>query len=331
MKVASKISFILLGIVIGTVLIMFISSTNQGTIASDSTDDITEEKVDTSNGNFIQDNYKIYNIPLPEDINFAGEFFPINNIDVAERLDREIMVNTFWHSQTFLLIKRAHRWFPLIEPILKENNIPDDFKYLAVIESGLDNVTSPAGAKGIWQFMKTTATGYNLEVNENIDERYHLEKSTEAACKYLNSAYQIFNDWTLAAASYNMGKSGLKNKLNKQQTNSYYDLLLNIETGRYVYRIIAAKHILSSPKMHGFNILEEDLYEPYETKTVQVDTAINDLTQFSIQNNTNYKTLKLLNPWLRSNILPDNETKIYSISLPAESAQLDPISVSIHE
>ena len=239
-------------------------------------------------------------------------------------------VNSLTSSPKYYQMKvdRMLLYFPVIERVFKEEGVPDDFKYLAVIESGLDNVTSPSGAKGFWQFMKSTGESHNLEINKYVDERYHLEKATQAACEYLQTAYNKFGSWTLAAASYNMGKTGLQNKLDQQKTTSYYDLLLNIETGRYVYRIVAAKYILSNSKNYGFNIRQEDLYELYQTKNIKVDSTINDLTDFAIQHNSNYKTIKLLNPWLRGKKLPNLNGSNYTLKLPIENSNLDPVSSS---
>jgi hypothetical protein len=259
--------------------------------------------------------YKIYAPKIAADINFCSEKTPIEQSVIYEKLDRELLVNMYWQSQTFLFIKRAHKWFPIIEPILKKNNIPDDFKYLAVIESGLMNVVSPSGAKGFWQFMPKTAKGLNLEVNEFVDERYELKLATEAACSYLNDAYKKFNNWTLAAASYNMGKAGLERRLSEQEVSSYYDLLLNQETGRYVYRILAVKEILSSPEKYGFNFDEEDLYSIPKHEVIKVDSSITDLVQFSKSLVINYSDLKTLNPWLRDKSLPNEQHKIYSIMI----------------
>jgi membrane-bound lytic murein transglycosylase D len=273
----------------------------------------------------IRDNYKIFSLPMPENVSFAGEKVPVDILDIKERLDKELTVNTYWHSQTVLFHKRASRWFPIIEPILKENGIPDDFKYLAVIESGLDNVVSPAGASGFWQFMKSTGTGYGLEINKFVDERYQLEKSTLAACKYLKTAYKKFNSWTLAAASYNMGKGGVAGQLQKQKVGSYYDLLLNNETSRYVFRIVAAKYILSNSENYGFNMRQKDLYQPYKTKTIEVDSTINNIADFALSQGVNYKILKTLNPWIRQNSLPNSSRKKYSILLPADDSTFKPV------
>jgi len=265
---------------------------------------------------YINKQYQVFAMPLPTDLNFAGENVPLDDLFVREKLDREILVNTYWHSNTFLFQKRANRWFPIIEKILAKNNMPDDIKYLALIESGLDNVRSPAGAAGFWQFMKATGEGYNLEINGDVDERYNLEKSTEAACKYLKIAHKQFGSWSLAAASYNMGKGGLNNQLTKQDVDSYYDLYLNKETSRYVYRILAAKLILSNSENFGFNIRSSELYHPYRTYNVTVDSSISSLPQFAINNGTNYATLRALNPWIRSFELPNNTNKTYNFKFP---------------
>lgn len=265
-----------------------------------------------------QNNYKIFALNHPEALSFAGEEVPMNLIDVKEKFDRELLVNTYWQSQTLLLIKRSYRWFPTIEKILAEEGVPDDFKYLALIESGLTNVVSPAGATGFWQLMKDAAKERGLEVNSVVDERYHLEKSTYAACAYLKSAKERFGSWTLAAASYNMGMAGLDKQLERQQATNYYDLVLNEETARYIFRIMAAKTILTDPKSYGFQFREEDLYRPLKFDTLRVDTSVADWAVFAFQEGINYKTLKYLNPWLRDNYLDNNTGTAYSIKIPTE-------------
>ena len=264
--------------------------------------------------NFIN-NYNIYSIILPKNISFASEKVPLNSMEIYQRLDREFLVNTYWQSQGILLIKKSNKYFPIIEPILKRNNIPDDLKYLAVAESGLSNVISPSGAHGFWQILKETGLEYGLEINSSIDERYHLEKATQAACDYLNNAYEKFGNWTLAAAAYNMGINGVKNQLEKQQVNNYYDLYLNEETSRYVFRIIALKDIMSNPKNFGFNIRDIDLYQSPKTTEIKINYPINNLANFAKKHNTNYKTIKILNPWLTSNSLPNKSSKTYIIKL----------------
>ncbi len=263
--------------------------------------------------------YKIYNPPLPTTVNFAGEKAPLNIYYVSEKLEREILVNTYWHSNTLLLFKRANRWFPIIEPILKKNNIPDDFKYLALIESGLTQAVSPAGAKGFWQLLKSTGTEYGLEVNKEVDERYHVEKSTQAACDYLNDSYNIFGSWTLVAASYNMGKGGLQKQLDLQKVHNYYDLAINDETSRYVYRLLALKTIFSQASKYGFQLREADLYPPLEIDSAHTDSTFINWADFAIANHISYRMLKELNPWLLSSTLHNSKKKNYTIKLPGES------------
>jgi membrane-bound lytic murein transglycosylase D len=277
-----------------------------------------EEKEDLSYKKVFQANYKIFALNLPNTIEFAGEKVPMNLIDVREKLDRELHVNTYWQSNTLLFIKRSNRWFPIIEKILLEENVPNDFKYLALIESGLTQVVSPAGAAGFWQIMKKTAPEFGLEVTSEVDERYHIEKSTHAACLYLKEAKEKFGSWTLAAASYNIGQSGLQRQLNKQEVNSYYDLLLNSETSRYLFRILAAKHILSNANQFGFNFRPKDLYPAITYKTIVTDSSISSFTEFAAQNGINYKVLKYLNPWLRSKELNNSKRKNYEIKIPDE-------------
>ena len=262
--------------------------------------------------------YNVYAIPMPENLNFSGELVPIENPDIRERMDRELLVNTYWQSNGLLLFKRAHKYFPIIEPILKEQGVPDDFKYLAVIESGLTQAVSPAKATGFWQILSSTAKEYGLEVNDNVDERYHIEKSTEVACQYLKKAKERFGSWTLAAASYNAGQYGIDKQLERQNVNGYYDLLLGEETGRYVFRIIALKEILSNPKKYGFNFSDEDLYEHIPTFNILVDKPIEDFTEFVKEYNINYKILKLHNPWLREAHLENRSGKEYFIQIPRE-------------
>ncbi len=261
--------------------------------------------------------YAIFSLDIPNQMTFANEEVPINRYDVKESFDRELLVNTYWQSQTVLFIKRANRYFPIIEPILKKNGVPDDFKYLSLIESGLmSRAQSPAGAVGLWQFMKTTGKEYGLEVSKEVDERYHIEKSTEAACKYLKKMYDHYGSWTLAAASYNAGRSGINRQLSRQKVDNYFDLLLNEETGRYVYRIIAIKEILSKPDHYGFHVKSEDLYQPMETKTIELNNGVPSFPDFAIKHNITYKELKDLNPWLREAYLTNTAKKSYSIMLP---------------
>lgn len=251
--------------------------------------------------------------PLPKQVKFCNELVPLESRDIRERLDKEIIKNAYWHSSILLYYKRAGKFFPIIEPILKKNKIPNDFKYLVIAESGLKNVVSPAGAKGYWQFMEKTGIEFGLEINKEVDERYNLEKSTQAACDYLNDAYKKFGSWTLVAASYNMGMYGLEKNLNRQQVSNYYDLLLNSETARYVFRIITYKLILEHPEQYGFNLHEHDRYSPVHYKTITIDTTISNLATFAKQQGINYKILKLGNPWLRQRSLKNPNKKRYHL------------------
>lgn len=272
--------------------------------------------IDTDSIKNTSETYKIKALKIPKNLNFAGERVPLEKTDIKERIDRELLVNTYWQSNGLLFFKRANKYFPIIEPILKEYGIPDDFKYLALIESGLQNVTSPAGAKGFWQIMPETAKEYGLEVNKNVDERYNLEKSTVAASQYLLKAKKKFGNWTLAAAAYNAGKFGISRRINAQQVDSYYDLLLVDETARYLPRIVAVKEILSNPYKYGFIFEKEDLYNEVKTKSIKIDTAITDLASFAKKQGINYKLLKIHNPWLRENKLNNKSRKLYEIKIP---------------
>ncbi len=260
--------------------------------------------------------YTIKAIKIPDNLEFAGEKVPLYKPDIKERIDRELLVNTYWQSNGLLWIKRTHKYFPVIEPILKEKGIPDDFKYLAVIESNLQNVTSPAGAKGMWQLLIGAAKDNGLEVNDNVDERYHLEKATRAACDYLLAAKKKFGTWTMAAAAYHDGNGGLAKKLSQQKVTSYYEVLAGENTQRYVPRILAAKEILSNPKKYGFQFDQEDLYQLPSSYPVKVDTVINNIALFAKKFGTNYKVLKIHNPWLRENKLNNKSRKVYYIKLP---------------
>lgn len=253
---------------------------------------------------------------FPVKADFAGENTPLNISDVSERLDRELIVNINLHASTILAIKRANRAFPIIEPILKKNGIPDDFKYLAVIESGLVNAVSSAGARGVWQFMPETAKERGMEVNDIVDERYNLEKSTQAACSYFLSAKAKFGTWTLAAASYNGGMAGVNRQMEIQKESNYYDLLLTEETSRYVFRILALKEIMKNPDKFGFSLVNEELYSNLPTKKIEVDSSISDLADFAKVQGINYKILKIHNPWLRDKKLDNADGKKYTIEIP---------------
>ena len=243
-----------------------------------------------------------------------------DHISGRERLDRELHINTYWHNNSIFIYKRSNRWLPQIEAILQEEGVPDDFKYLAVIESGLLNVTSPAKAVGFWQFLKPTARELGLEVTKEVDERYHPLKSTRAACKYLKKAYTSFGRWTLVAASYNMGIRGLNNRLEEQKVNSYFDLLLNEETSRYVFRALAAKELITNPEKYGFEIPEDHLYKQEPLREIEITQSIDDLVLFAQDHGINYKILKKHNPWLRRKLLTVKKGEIYTISIPVNTA-----------
>ena len=277
---------------------------------------LLQENIDEVPDKINKSNYDVFSIDLPRSIEFSGEKIFLNENDLKERLDRELLVNVYWQSNMFLMIKRSNKYFPIIEKILKEEGVPNDFKYLAVIESGLQNVRSPKGAKGIWQIMYNTGRELGLEVNSNVDERYNLELSTRAACKYLKKAKEKLGSWTLAAASYNRGISGIRRKLADQQVDNYYDLLLGTETKRYMFRVLAMKMILTDPSNYGYNYNEKDLYKFEKVKNFKVDTAITNLARFSKQMGINYKILKIHNPWLIQNHLNNKSRKLYNIKIP---------------
>jgi hypothetical protein len=258
-------------------------------------------------------------VKLPKNLTLAGEPVPMEDQEVLERMDRELLVNSYWHSQTLQNLKLANRWFPVIEPILAKNGIPDDFKYLAVAESNLRNVVSPAEATGFWQLLATTAKENGLVVTAEVDQRYDVERSTEAACRYLKTAYDRYGSWTLAAASYNMGMGGLDRKLSEQQVKNYYDLFLSTETSRYVFRILAFKLIYEQHERYGFVLDEEDLYPPLEYREVTVTTSVADLQAFAREQGSTYKMLRYLNPWIRSSKLTVLPGKSYTIKLPPNS------------
>lgn len=258
-------------------------------------------------------------LAIPDSLFFAGEQVPLHIPDVMERLDRELHINTYWHNNTIFLIKHANRWLPQMEPILKEYGIPDDFKYLTAIEGSFRNDKSPAGAVGFWQIRKATAKEYGLEVTREVDERYDPIKSTVAACKYLNRAYKKFGNWTNVAGSYNRGMAGLQRALTHQSDSNYYNLLLNEETSRYVFRILAIKEIIENPSKYNFNIEEEHLYNVEEVRYVEVTSTIIDLVQWSIDQGINYKLLKRHNPWLRKDKLTVKRGKSYQVAIPISS------------
>ena len=261
---------------------------------------------------------KVYALHLPDTLRFAGESFDITSPDLRERLDRELLVNTYWQSNMMLLLKRSNKFFPIIERVLKEEGIPIDFKYLAVIESGLENVISPAGAKGFWQIMSTTGRDFGMEINSNVDERYHLEFSTKVAAKYLKKAKEKFGSWALAAAAYNRGINGIQRNLTTQKASNYFDLFLGQETSRYLFRIFAVKEIIENPIKYGYVFEQKDLYQHIPVRLHGIDTPINNLASFAKKMGVNYKLLKIHNPWLIQNHLNNKSRKYYEIAIPEE-------------
>jgi hypothetical protein len=265
-----------------------------------------------------KEDYAIYSLPLPETLSFAGEPVPIKDPQVRQSYDRELLVNTYWQSNMLLFLKRSGRYFPVVEPILKEHGLPEDFKYIPLIESGFTHVVSPAGAVSFWQFLEGTGREYGLEINEAVDERYHLVKATHAACRYLKDAREELGSWTLAAASYNRGINGIQKQLERQQARNFYDLRLNPETARYLYRLLAIREIMSDPDGYGFQIKPQERYHPIPTRTLAVDTGINNLGQWARGQGINYRILKFHNPWLRQAFLPEKAGKTYQLKIPEE-------------
>lgn len=263
-----------------------------------------------------KDSYAVYGVDIPAKVSFAGEPVPLDLFDVREALDRELLSNTYFHSQTIRLLKMANRYFPQIEPILRKNLVPDDFKYLVLAESGFGQVVSPADAVGFWQLLKGTAQDYGLEVNDQVDERYHVAKSTEVACQYLIESYRNYGNWTMAAASYNAGRRGVDRQIDRQKKENYYDLLLTEETARYLYRVVSFKLIFEDPEAYGFTLTDKDLYPEIPVLSVKVDSTVNDFADFAGTFGTNYKVLKYLNPWLRDTRLYNPGHKTYEILVP---------------
>jgi membrane-bound lytic murein transglycosylase D len=260
---------------------------------------------------------RVTGFDLNKSFTFAGEQVPADNFDARERLDRELAVNSYYESATLLNIKTANRYFPVIEPILKKNGIPDDFKYLCVAESNLRMAVSPSGAKGLWQFIESAGKENGLEINSEVDERYNVEKSTEAACRYLLRLKERFGNWTSAAAAYNIGPALLAKRMQEQQADNYYDLNLNEETSRYVFRIIAIKEIMKDPERFGFFVDTTQLYpEMTHYDAVQFDGPIPSLAALAKEHGTTYRMLRLYNPWLISGSLTNKFGKRYEVRIP---------------
>jgi membrane-bound lytic murein transglycosylase D len=307
--------FIIYGLIAVLFLVIIIQN-KQGLHSTVFGEEITIEDADGQTMTFTIPEPKFRIFDLPEEIGFSGEPVPLHQPDVMERFEREIYVNVYWQSNMILLMKRAGKFLPTIEKILKEQGVPDDFKYLAMAESGLLNVVSPAGARGFWQFMPGTAKDYGLEVSNDVDERYHLEKSTLAAAKYLKAAFGKFGNWTSVAASYNMGIAGIGNRKEEQNQSDYYNLHLVEETSRYLFRILAFKEIFENPVKYGFDLSEDAIYKQPLFRELKVDQDISNLAQWAIRHNSNYKELKIHNPWLRSSKLNVRKGKDYLIKLP---------------
>jgi Transglycosylase SLT domain. len=263
-------------------------------------------------------------VTLPDTLFFAGESVPLKNFDTRESLDREMLVNSYWHSQTIYLLKLSGRFFPVIEPILKKEGLPADFKYLALAESGLQQLVSPSKAVGVWQLLESSAKEEGLEVTPAVDERYDIEKATIAACSYLRKSKDLLGSWTMAAAAYNFGRTGMRKQIERQGTGYYYDLTLGEETGRYVFRILALKLIFEHPERYGFVLDSADFYAPLRYTEVTVDSSISRLADFAAKEGTNYKMLKYFNPWLRDSFLPNVKHKSYSIKIPVEGYRTNP-------
>ncbi len=315
-KRTKSIIFLFLGL-IGLVVVMqsyFIwcisnKNTNSSTLADTSKTGTQSE---------ISSIKKISLAPIPSEMDFCGEKVPLNDIEIYERMEFEWVAAQNRTTANWMILKRSTRYFPIIEPILKANNVPDDFKYLAVAESNLANVISPSNAEGFWQFLSETGSAFGLEISKTVDERYDVAKATEAACKYLKAAYGMFDSWTLAAASYNMGQGGLADEVNNQKQNDYYKLRLNSETSKYLFRIITWKYIISNPESVGIDWSPEMGQKTPSTKAIQVNNSIPDLIDWSIKNGTDYRMVKFLNPWLRTSKLDVKPGKTYTILVPAQ-------------
>lgn len=300
-----KHQYFLVGLLVGATLIYILERTFSTKAAA---------RVPVQTEIIRENNNSIKGYPIPETMTFAGEQVPLERADVRERLDREIQVNAFWHSNSIILIKRAKRWLPLLDSILVANEIPSDFKYLAVAESGLDQVVSPAKAVGFWQIMKGTAGDFGLIVNQQVDQRYDPIRSTEAAIKYLKKAYEKFGDWTIVAASYNMGMNATASVLENQKALSYYDMVMSEEPSRYVFRILALKNMLEDPTAFGFSV--EEKYSAEKMKNIVVDSSIEDWNEFAANHGINYYQLKRQNPWIRAYSLKVRQGQKFEVKIP---------------
>lgn len=301
-----------------SILLIGVAAVTAFCVAQNTNDDeeLSKESLPDSELIFNHIDHNTHDISLPETLEFCGESVPLDRFYVRESLERELLVNSYLHSSTLLLLKRTTRWFPVIEPIMQRNGLPEDFKYLAMIESALTNAVSPSKAVGFWQFLEGTGKDYGLEIDKEVDMRYNQELETVAACRYLKDSYKKFGSWTLSAAAFNAGNGKISRTIDEQQVNSYYDMLLSNETERYVYRILALKLITENPEQYGFRISDEGWYQPLQYTTVNVTESIPDLIQFAIDHGTTYKMLKYYNPWLRSKTLTISTGNSYEIKIP---------------
>lgn len=261
-------------------------------------------------------NFYVLDLSIPADLDFCGEKIPSNNLEIRDDLEKEFFSSAYWKANSLVLFRKAQKWFPYIEPILAQEGVPDDFKYVAVIESHLSNITSPAGASGFWQLLPGSARNYGLEVNDAVDERYHVEKATRAACRHFKDAYAVFGNWTLSAAAYNRGIGGIQAALKKQKTDNYFDLLLNRETGSFVYRILAYKTLFSSPGHFGIKKKKWNYFSKIPMNVLKVDSAVFDLRVLAQKAGTDLTVLRAFNPWLLQNYLPNPDRKMYEIRIP---------------
>jgi hypothetical protein len=301
-------------VLIGLALILSGFSLWKITKENSDSEDYISESYSTTQIHLPGDSIRLFDLPL--ELDFAGEKVPLGNGDILERLEREIYVNAYWESNMILLLKRSAKYLPEIGQMLKDEGIPDDFKYLAIAESGLMNVGSPAGARGYWQILEDTGKEYGLEITNTVDERYHFEKATLAAIRYFKKAHAKFGDWTAVAASYNMGQSGFSKRQEEQSHRNFYDLYLNEETSRYLFRILAFKVIFENPGNFGYHLEEDDFYRLPEFTTHKVEGDIRDLALWAKNHGSNFKYLKLYNPWLRDRNLKARKGKVYEIRLP---------------
>lgn len=263
--------------------------------------------------------YQVYSEDKPDSIGFCGEVIPLADDEVREKFEKELYQLTYYRHNTRILMKRAKKWFPQIEPVLRQHNVPEDFKYMAIVESALSNVVSNRGAAGFWQLMPVTGRTMGLEVNEEVDERFDPIKATHAACRYINYAKKRLDSWTNVAASYNMGIAGVKRQMKMQKISTYYNLNLNKETGRYVYKIIALKHVMENAEKYGFPE-SPDAKTPDPTQSIRIDSTINNLEAFAQKYGITLQELKEHNPWLKGRSLTDDE-RIYSLELPFSARQ----------